>query len=93
MDEATALLLTLETTDPTASTACVDWSAHELVAHLAAGAAEMAAHAEHALCGAPEQAAMGLAEREAPFAALETRSYERGSSRRRSAECCGRPAR
>ena len=70
-DEATALLLTLETTDPTASTACVDWSAHELVAHLAAGAAEMAAHAEHALCGAPEQAAMGLAEREAPFVAME----------------------
>jgi uncharacterized protein (TIGR03083 family) len=71
MDEATALLLTLEFTDPRAPTACAGWTAHELVAHLAAGAAEMAGHAERALVGEPEQAARGFAEREAPFVAME----------------------
>jgi hypothetical protein len=71
MDEATALLLTLESTDPRAPTACADWTAHQLVAHLAAGAAEMAGHAERALSGEPEQATRGFAEREAPFVAME----------------------
>src|SRR5262249_2219726 len=42
MDEATAFLDALDRTPPDAPTACADWTAHELVAHLAAGAAEMA---------------------------------------------------
>jgi hypothetical protein len=71
MDEAAALVLTLESTDPRAPTACAGWRAHELVAHLAAGAAELAEHAERALCGEPEQATRGFAEREAPFVAME----------------------
>lgn len=71
MDEATALLITLSSTDPYAPTACVGWNAHDLVAHLAAGAAEMATHAERALAGEAEQATTGFAEREAPYVAME----------------------
>ena len=71
MDEATALLLTLEATPPHAPTACADWTAHDLVAHLAAGAAEMAALIQAALAGQPERPTAGFEEREAPFAALD----------------------
>ena len=49
MDEATALILTLEQTPTDAPTACSGWTAHELVAHLAAGAAEMADLTEDAV--------------------------------------------
>src|SRR5438874_1973944 len=70
MDEATALLLTLADTAPDAPTACVGWAAHELVAHLAAGAAEMAALVEDVAAGRPSRPTQGFAEREAPFRAL-----------------------
>jgi hypothetical protein len=69
--EALALLATLERTAPRASTACAGWTAHELVAHLAAGAAEMATLTESSLAGRPPRATKGFAEREAPFAALD----------------------
>lgn len=71
MDEATALLTTLGDTPAGAPTACAGWTAHDLVAHLAAGAAEMADHAERALSGAPERETAGMAQREAPFAAMD----------------------
>ena len=66
MDEATALLLALEATPPHAPTACADWTAHDLVAHLAAGAAEMAALIEATLAGQPERPTAGFEERERP---------------------------
>lgn len=62
--------MTLETTRPDAPTACVGWRAHDLVAHLAAGAAEMATHVEATLVGKDDRATSGFAEREAPFVAL-----------------------
>lgn len=71
MDETTALITTLEATDATARTACEGWTAHELVAHLAAGATEMAALTEDAVAGRPSRATRELADREAPFVALE----------------------
>jgi uncharacterized protein (TIGR03083 family) len=70
MDEATALLLTLESTLADAPTACAGWTAHELVAHLAAGAAEMAELTEGVLGGLDDRATVGFAEREAPYVAL-----------------------
>jgi uncharacterized protein (TIGR03083 family) len=70
MDEATALLATLEVTAPDAPTACAGWKAHELVAHLAAGAAEMADLTESVLAGRGDRATRGFTEREAPFIAL-----------------------
>jgi len=70
MDEATALLETITRTPPHAPTACDGWRCHELVAHLAAGAAEMATHTERALTGAPPLATTDHARREAPFVAM-----------------------
>ena len=71
MDEATAFLATLAVTAPDAPTACAGWSAHSLVAHLAAGAAEMASLTEETLCGRPARATAAFEQREAPFAALD----------------------
>jgi len=71
MDEATALFGTLTSTDPGDPTACGEWKAHDLVAHLAAGAAEMADHAERVLVGVPARATAGFSDREAPFVELE----------------------
>jgi uncharacterized protein (TIGR03083 family) len=71
MDEATALLTTLTSTDPSAPTACTGWTAHHIVAHLAAGAAEMASHIEEALSGRGERATAHFADREAPFVAMD----------------------
>ncbi|MGZ6964690.1 MAG: maleylpyruvate isomerase N-terminal domain-containing protein [Acidimicrobiia bacterium] len=70
MDEASELLTTLEVTAPTAPTACAGWTAHELVAHLAAGAAEMAALTEDSIAGREPRPTRGLRDREAPFVAL-----------------------
>lgn len=71
MDESTALLATLAVTPPHAPTACVGWTAHELVAHLAAGAAEMADLVEAAVGGGPERPTRAFGEREAPYVALD----------------------
>jgi Mycothiol maleylpyruvate isomerase N-terminal domain len=51
-------------------TACRGWTAHELVAHLAAGAAEEAELIESHLAGARERPTRGFEERELPFRAL-----------------------
>jgi hypothetical protein len=40
--EAHALMSTLSEVSPSAPTACVGWSAHHIVAHLAAGSKEIA---------------------------------------------------
>ena len=70
MDEATALIETLGATPPSAPTACAGWTAHELVAHLAAGAAEMADLTEATVAGRPSRATRAFADREAPFVVL-----------------------
>jgi len=71
MDEATAFLTTLDATAPTAPTACAGWTAHELVAHLTAGAAEMADLTEAVTSGRAERATRDLPGREAPFVAMD----------------------
>jgi len=71
MDEAIAFLTTLARTAPDAPTACEGWTAHSLVAHLAAGAAEMASLAEGTLSGRPTRETAAFDQREAPFGALD----------------------
>jgi len=71
MDEATAFLATLDATAPGRPTACAGWTTHDLVAHLAAGAAEMADLTESVLEGRPPRPTAGFAEREAPFVAMD----------------------
>jgi hypothetical protein len=70
MDEATAFLTALEATPPEAPTRCAGWTAHDLTAHLAAGAAEMADLVEAALAGEPERPTRAFEDREAPFVAM-----------------------
>jgi uncharacterized protein (TIGR03083 family) len=70
MDEASELLITLESTAPTTRTACAGWTAHELVAHLAAGAAEMAGLTEESVAGLEPRPTQGFRDREAPFVQL-----------------------
>lgn len=69
-DEARELFATLLSTPPHQLTACPGWTAHELVAHLAAGAAEEADLIEAHLAGLPERATTDFEEREAPYRAL-----------------------
>jgi hypothetical protein len=73
MDEAAAFLEALDRTPPDARTACAGWTAHDLVAHLAAGAAEMADLTEATVAGEPPRATREFSEREAPYVALDDR--------------------
>jgi len=69
--EASALMTTLQQTPPSARTACSAWQAHDIAAHLAAGAKEHADLIEHRLSGHGERATRDFEEREAPFRALD----------------------
>jgi hypothetical protein len=70
IDEVGALVTTLFATPADQLTNCAGWTAHDLVAHLAAGAAEQADLIEEHLAGAPERATRTFTEREAPYRAL-----------------------
>jgi uncharacterized protein (TIGR03083 family) len=65
-----ALLAAIDDLSPSAPTACAGWTAHDIVAHLAAGAKELADLIEEKLDGRPERPTRGFEPREAPFRAL-----------------------
>ena len=69
IDEVGELVTTLLSAPAHRLTACPGWTAHELVAHLAAGAAEEADLIEAHLAGEP-RATRSFDEREPPFRAL-----------------------
>ena len=69
--EAAAFLEALEATAPDALTGCALWRAHELAAHLGAGALEIALNLEACGEGRPVPATRGFEEREAPYRAME----------------------
>ncbi len=69
--EAAAFLEALEVTPPDALTGCALWRAHEIAAHLGAGALEIAYNVEAYGEGRPVPATRGFAEREAPYRAME----------------------
>src|SRR6185503_2433571 len=68
--ESLELMKTLADADPAAQTACSEWTVHDLVAHLAAGAKENADLMEDSLAGRPARATRTFSEREAAFVAL-----------------------
>src|SRR3954452_6362421 len=70
IDEVGELITTLLATPPNRLTNCRGWTAHDLVAHLAAGAAEEADLIESHLARGPERTTRSHAEREAPYRAL-----------------------
>jgi len=67
--ELTAFLDALAVTPADAPTACPGWTAHELVAHLVAGAQEIAALVDARLAGRPARPTRSFEEREAPWRA------------------------
>jgi len=84
--ESGELMKTLADADPAAPTACSQWTVHDLVAHLAAGAKENADLVEDELAGRPARATRTFAEREPSFVAMpdvEDRPAQPGSARRR----------
>jgi hypothetical protein len=92
--ESAALTATLFEASPDAPTACSSWRVHEIVAHLAAGAKEVADLIEHRLSGHGERVTRGFEEREAPFRALDHdtlmgRLVEEGRRKVRAYEALG----
>ncbi|WP_276970832.1 maleylpyruvate isomerase N-terminal domain-containing protein [Ferrimicrobium acidiphilum] len=69
--EATAFLEALGDTAPDALTMCSLWRAHEVAAHLAAGALEIALNLEAYGDGRPIPVTRGFDEREMPFRAMD----------------------
>jgi uncharacterized protein (TIGR03083 family) len=65
--EGWELMKTLAEADPAAPTACSQWTVHDLIAHLAAGAKENADLIEDELAGRPARATRTFAERERSF--------------------------
>jgi uncharacterized protein (TIGR03083 family) len=72
-----ALADTLTSVDPDAATACAGWSVHELVAHLAAGSAEIADLVELELAEGRTRQTRDFEEREAPYRALSPKKLRR----------------
>lgn len=68
--EAEALLAALQDTPSTALTACGEWTAHDVAAHLAAACDEVTSHVRAYADGRPLTATRGFEEREAPFREL-----------------------
>jgi uncharacterized protein (TIGR03083 family) len=68
--EVDAFLEALDVTPPDALTECAQWRAHEVAAHLGAGAHEIALNLEAYAEGRPVPATRGFEEREAPFRAM-----------------------
>jgi len=69
--EAGAFLEAVESSPPDALTGCSLWRVHEVVAHLGAGAVEIAKNLEAYGEGKPVPATKGFEEREAPYRAME----------------------
>jgi uncharacterized protein (TIGR03083 family) len=63
-------MATLDGVAPSAPTACAGWTAHHIVAHLAAGSKEIADLIEQKLAGQPDRPTRAFEEREVPFRAL-----------------------
>jgi uncharacterized protein (TIGR03083 family) len=71
LDEVGAIFTTLLQVPADAPTACAGWTAHELTAHLAAGAVEEAELIDAHLDGRPSRPTRPFAEREAPYRAMD----------------------
>ena len=93
IDEVAEFVSTLFATPAHRLTACRGWTAHELVAHLAAGAAEEADLIESHLARAPERPTRTHEARELPYRALPDPELRDAARReRRPARDVARPA-
>ncbi|UQX09882.1 maleylpyruvate isomerase N-terminal domain-containing protein [Candidatus Mycobacterium methanotrophicum] len=70
-EEATAFLATVQDIPSNAVSACRGWTAHEVIAHLAAGAAEISRHLDPYLQGDPVPATQSFEARDTPFRVLD----------------------
>jgi len=77
INETQAFLETLDGLPPTAATACAGWTVHEITAHMAAGADEIARLLEAYGEGLPVPATRGWEEREAPYRAMDDAALRR----------------
>jgi uncharacterized protein (TIGR03083 family) len=68
--EGRALMTTLNVVAPSTPTACAGWTAHDMMAHLAAGSKEITDLIEEKLAGQPTRPTRAFEGREAPFRAL-----------------------
>ena len=68
--EGRALLAAIDQRPAEAPTACGGWTAHDITAHLAAGAKEIADLIDERLDGRPVRPTRGFEERETPFRAM-----------------------
>jgi len=75
--EAEAFLDALQDTAPEVVSACDGWTAHEITAHLAGGAAEVTRHLEPYLRGEQVPATQSFEIREAPFRAMNDPALRR----------------
>ena len=71
INETQALLEALDRLSPNALTACAGWTVHEITAHVAAGADEIARLFEAYGEGLPVPETRGFEEREAPYRAMD----------------------
>ena len=70
-DSADVFLETIASVAPDAPTACTDWTAHDVAAHLAAGFEEVSALIADSLAGRPSRDTRSFDEREAPYLAMD----------------------
>jgi uncharacterized protein (TIGR03083 family) len=68
--EGLALITALDGVAPSAPTACAGWTAHHIVAHLAAGSKEISDLIEEKLAGEPARPTRAFEGREVPFREL-----------------------
>ena len=68
--EADAFFEALDVTSPDSLSACAGWTAHDVTAHLAAAAVEVAINLEAYVEGQPVPPTRGFEEREAPYRAM-----------------------
>ena len=69
--EFEALATAIDRVPPDGPTSCPGWTAHDLIAHLVAGAGEMQRLVTHHLEGRPPTPTRSFAEREAPFRSMD----------------------
>jgi len=76
-DDGKALVAALDEVSPSAPTACAGWTAHDIVAHLAAGSKEIADLIEEKLTDQPVRPTRAFEDREPPFRALPDNELRR----------------
>jgi hypothetical protein len=70
-DSVETFLTSMDSVPADATTACTNWTAHDIAAHLAAGFDEVSVLIENSLAGRPSRDTRTFDEREAPYLAMD----------------------